>query len=102
MLTGGVKTGGMTPIVEKYRTLGDREEFSHTGRRHLNGAEMGQEADIEPRTSLGKSSLNHGFSPPFGPIFTSYLYGNIKVYFAKEWYPFSDQTAWQREVHSAV
>jgi len=37
MLTGGVKTGGMKPIVEKYQTQGDREEFSHTGRRHLKG-----------------------------------------------------------------
>ena len=78
MLTGGVKTGGMKPIVEKYQTQGDREEFSHTGRRHLTGEEMGYEADIEPRTNQGKPSLNHGFSPTSGPIiFTSYLYGNI-------------------------
>jgi len=89
--------------VEKYRTQGDKKEFSHTGRRHLNGAEMGYKAGIGPRTNQGKPSLNHGFSPTFGPmIFTSCLYGNINVYFAKEWYPFSDQTAWQREVHSAV
>ena len=79
MLTGGVKTGGKKPIVEKYRTRGDREEFSHTGRRHLNGAEMGYEADIGPRTNQGKPSLNHGFSPTFGPIIsTSRFYGNIK------------------------
>ena len=97
MLTGGVKKGGMTPIVEKYRTQGDREEFSHTRRRHLNGAEMGYEADIRPRTNQGMPSLNHRFSPTFGPIiFKSHLCGNIKVYFPKEWYPFSDQTAWQR------
>ena len=79
MLTGGVETGGMK------RTQGDREEFSHTGRRHLDGAEMGYEADIGPRTNQGKPILNHGFSPTFGPIiFTSHLYGNIKVYFAKK------------------
>jgi len=45
-----------------------------TGRRHLDGAEMGYEADIGPRTNQGKPSLNHGFSSTFGPIiFTSYL-----------------------------
>ena len=85
MLTGRVKTGGMKPIGKNYRTKGDREELSHRGRRHLTGAEMGYEADIGPRTYQGKLSLNHGFSPTFGPIiFASYLYGNIKVYFAKE------------------
>jgi len=65
--------------VEKYRTQGDREEFSHTGRTHLDGAEMGYEADVGPRTNQGKPSQNHGFSPTFGPTFTSYLYGDIKV-----------------------
>ena len=59
MLTGGVKTGEMKLIVEKYQTQGAREEFSHTERRHLNGAEMGCEADIGPRTNQGKPSLNH-------------------------------------------
>jgi len=68
MLTGRVKTGGMKPIVENYRTQGDREEFSHTGRRHLTGAEMGYKAVISTRTYQGKSSLNHGFSRTFGPI----------------------------------
>ena len=76
----------MKPIVENYQIQGDREEFSHTGSRYLTGAEMGYEAEIGPRTNQGKPSLNHGFSPTFGPItFTSYLYGNIKVYFTKEW-----------------
>ena len=81
MLTEGVKTGGMKPVVEKCQTQGDREGFSHTGRRHLNGAEMGCEADIGPRTNQGKPSLNHSFSPTFGPIIlTSYLYGNINKF----------------------
>ena len=84
------------------RSTGHREEFSHTGRSHLNGAEMGYdrdvlrslqkidrmwtslgyEADIGPRTNQRKPSLNHSVSPTFGPmIFTSYVYGNIKAYF---------------------
>jgi len=103
MLTGVVKTGRMKPIVENDWKQGDREEFSHTGRSHLTGAEIGYEADIGPRTNQGKPSLNHGFSPTFGSImYTTCLYGNIKAFFAKEWHPFSDQTAWQREVHSIV
>jgi len=54
MLTGGVQTGGLRPVVEKYRTQGDREEFSHTGRGHLDGTEMGYEADIRP---IGESQV---------------------------------------------
>jgi len=72
MLTGGVKTGGMKPIVEKYRTQGDREEFSHTERRHLNGAEMGYKVDIGPRTNQEKSK------PRLSPIFWT---NNIYIIF---------------------